>query len=243
MTAGRTILSLTFHGPGDAGRARDILTGRGFAWENRMPVKGDPLPGDPADYAGIIIFGGTMSANDDHLDGMSDVLGWIPKVVASGRPLLGCCLGGQLIARALGGSVRKHRDGLWEVGYAPVTATPAGAALFPAPAHYFFSWHQDVFELPAGAELLATGAAEFPNQAFRFGAATFGLQFHPEASSTVFAGWMESSPDFHTHPGAHPRERIMSDAETYEHDADRWFADFLDRWIAAGEPRAAASAG
>ena len=243
MTAGRTILSLTFHGPDDAGRARDILTARGFAWENRMPVKGDPLPADPAAYAAIIIFGGTMSANDDHLDGVGAVLDWIPNVVSSGRPLLGCCLGGQMIARALGGSVRKQPDGLWEVGYAPVAATPAGAALFPASPYRFFSWHQDVFDPPAGAELLATGAPGFPNQAFRFGAATFGLQFHPEASSGVFTGWMKSSPDFAAHPGAHTRERILRDAETHERDADLWFADFLGHWTSAGEPRAAASAG
>lgn len=237
------ILNIVHHGQEDAGRIGDILTERGFESETRMPVKGEALPVDPGAYAGVVILGGIMSANDDHLPGIRQELDWIPKVIASGCPLLGCCLGGQLIARALGARVYKQPQGVWEIGYSPIYATPAGGTIFPRDRQYFFSWHQDAFDVPTGAELLARGDDSFPNQAFRFGSQTFGLQFHPEASSKEFIDWLQHSPGFERHPGAHERSRILDDAALHERDADVWLGDFLQHWVDMGETRTELNAG
>ena len=75
-------------------------------------------------YAGTIVFGGPMSANDDgKLPGIRAQLDWIPTALDSGRPFLGICLGAQLLARALGATVKPHPAGLAEIGYFPVSYT------------------------------------------------------------------------------------------------------------------------
>lgn len=240
---GKTILMIVHHERGDAGRVTAILKDRGYALDFRNPLEDEPLPETVADYAGVAIFGGTMSARDDHLPGIRRELDWIAHVVQSGCPLFGCCLGGQLIARALGARVWKQPESLWQVGYHPVHATAAGETVLGRSMQHFFTWHEDGFDVPAGAELLATGDEVFPNQAFRYGTAAYALQFHPEASPGLFGAWMDKSPHFESRPGAHSRERIMQDAAAHEADAERWLRDFLALWCDCGEARAEAGAG
>lgn len=231
MTSIGKILAVVHHGPGDVGAVGSMLTAAGFEMEICSPTAGDTLPDNLTDYAGATIFGGVMSANDDHLPAIRLELDWIPKVIKSGCPLFGICLGGQLIARALGARVYKQPQDIWEVGYVPVNPTPAGAHVFPNGVQHFYSWHQDGFDVPAGAELLGTGADIFPNQAFRFGASAYGIQFHPEAPSKMFTKWMESSPEFESLAGAHGRERQLTDAGQYEDLVDVWLSGFLEMWL------------
>ena len=198
MTASK-ILALVHHDPSDAGRAPWHLTQQGYEVEFRSAIDGDALPADLEPYAGVAIFGGIMGANDDHLSGIRAELDWIPGVIGAGCPLVGICLGAQLIARALGAGVDRHDDGVWEIGYYPVRPTAAGADLFSHPNPTFYQWHQDGFGLPEGAELLARGDT-FENQFFRYGTNTYGLQFHPEVTSDLIANWMASSPDFERRP-------------------------------------------
>lgn len=222
-----TALAIVHHGPEDAGRVAALLRDRGIVCEYRSPLTGDDLPADLAGYSAVTIFGGTMGANDDHLEGIRRELDWIPRVVDSGVPLLGCCLGGQLIARALGARVYREPRGQWKAGYHPVYATPAGSRIFPDPEQHFYFWHQDGFHLPDGAVLLAGGDDMFPNQAFRFGESVYGVQFHPEAPSSLFTEWMKASPEFEDLPGAHSRRRQLDDAARFEAKVDTWLSDFL----------------
>jgi GMP synthase (glutamine-hydrolysing) len=185
-------------------------------------------------YAGAMVFGGPMSANDDGKQpGIRAQLDWIPQVLDSGQPFLGICLGAQLLARALGATVQPHPVGLAEIGYFPVEPMVAGQALFDGPLHVYH-WHHEGFELPAGAELLATGE-RFPHQAYRYGANAFGVQFHPEVDQTIMESWLVEGAEELLHPGA------QSAAEQREHHAchdanlDEWFDRFVDEWLRAGE--------
>jgi GMP synthase (glutamine-hydrolysing) len=213
-----------------AGRCGHKLRERGYALEVCCPVAGDPLPAATADYAGVVVFGGPMSANDDgKVPGIRAQLDWIPTVLISGQPLLGICLGGQLLARVLGATVQPHPDGLAEIGYFPVRPTAVGQTLFDTPLQVYH-WHREGFDLPAGAELLATGA-RFPHQAYRYGVNAVGLQFHPEVDRNILETWLAEGADDLTAPGAQSATEQRDRHAKYDQNLDQWFDGFLTEWL------------
>lgn len=109
--------------------------------------------------------------------------------IARGRPTLGICLGAQIIASAAGAAV--GATGRKEIGYAPITLTPEGAAspLARVGETPVLHWHGDAFEIPPGATRLAETPG-FPNQAFAMDAAVLGLQFHLEADRRRIERWL-----------------------------------------------------
>ena len=215
------------------GRCRRKLRERGYLLDYRYPQAGQPLPADLDGYAGAMVFGGPMSANDDgKLPGIRAQLDWIPRALASGKPLLGICLGGQLLARALGATVKPHPAGLAEIGYYEVTPAPAGRTVFDAPLHVYH-WHREGFDLPAGAQLLATGE-RFPNQAYRYGANAFGVQFHPEVNRRILEAWLVEGAGELTAPGAQPAAEQRERHARHDAALDRWFERFLDGWLTVG---------
>jgi GMP synthase (glutamine-hydrolysing) len=226
-----TVLAIVFHGHDDVGMTADLLAGAGYRLDIRCPSKGDVLEDGVNGYAGAMIFGGIMSANDDHIDSVRTVLDWLDDAIPSAMPLLGICLGAQLIARAAGARVERHREEMWEIGYYPVSPTAPGENLFASESPHFFEWHQDGFDLPSSAELLATGST-FPNQAYRIGHSTYGLQFHPEVTAEMLVGWMENSPHFADHPGAHSRDQTFAGASIHGDAIRSWLDGFLRTWVA-----------
>ena len=213
-----------------AGRCGRKLRERGYALEVCCPLAGDPLPTGMDGYTGVVVFGGPMSANDDNkLPGLRAQLDWIPQALDSGRPFLGICLGAQLLARALGATVQPHPAGLAEIGYFAVQPTEVGQAVFETPLQVYH-WHREGFALPAGAELLATGAT-FPHQAYRYGANAFGLQFHPEVDQAILENWLVEGANELTAPGA--QSAAEQRARHADHDAalDRWFDGFLEGYF------------
>jgi GMP synthase (glutamine-hydrolysing) len=148
---------------------------------------GEPLPEES--HSGLIIMGGPMSANDN-LPGLRDELALIEKALHDDVPMLGICLGSQLIARALG--ARVFRNAELEIGWEPVWLT--GTAKddpvlggIPSP-ETFFHWHGETFDLPQGAEWLAY-SKKCRHQAYRYGRRVYGIQFHPEITAEMIEDW------------------------------------------------------
>ena len=148
-----------------------------------------PAIPDPASCEALIFLGGPMSVNDD-LAWLRREEEYIRQAVARDTPILGVCLGAQLISRALGGVVRHNR--VKEIGWFEIWLTPA-AALDPLfaglPARdTVFHWHGETFSLPPGAELLAS-SERCVHQAFRLGHSVYGLQYHLEVTPGMIADW------------------------------------------------------
>lgn len=146
-----------------------------------------PAPWQQA--AGLIFMGGPMSANDE-LGFLRREMDIIAAAAAQGKPVLGVCLGAQLIARAAG--ARVYRNAVKEIGWAPVhwTAEARQDRLFAGleDPETVFHWHGETFDLPAGAAWLAYTEAT-RNQAFRLGDNVWGLQFHLEVTPEMIADW------------------------------------------------------
>jgi GMP synthase (glutamine-hydrolysing) len=151
----------------------------------------EPIPAEPD---ALLILGGGMSAYDD-LPFLRDELALIRRCVDAGKPLLGICLGSQLLARALGGTVSRAPQP--EVGFYRVKLLPDAASdpLFSdAPSSFVaLHWHFDAFTLPPGAVALA-GSTMTPLQAFRFGDRAWGVQFHIEMNAELLQAFVSSSP-------------------------------------------------
>lgn len=218
------------------GRVGEFLTARGFELDRRCPNLGEPLPTDLSEYAASIVFGGPMSANDDHLPGIRAELEWIEKhALPSGRPLLGICLGGQQIARVLGARVGKHRDGLVEIGYYEVTPTESGGDFLEYPT-VFYQWHTETFEIPDDAVHLAHNE-NFAGQAFRYDGCTYAIEFHPEMTREMVDSWCQSeggSPKLGL-PGAQPHEAHLEGYARFATETDRWLGRFLDERLLVAE--------
>jgi len=135
----------------------------------------------------IIIMGGPMSVNDDaRLPWLRDEKSFIAEALARNVPVVGVCLGAQLIANVLGARVypNEHK----EIGWFDVTARPCREGVLPLPdREKLFPWHGDTFELPADSVWLASSEA-CANQAFRYGSRVVGLQCHPETTPATVDG-------------------------------------------------------
>jgi GMP synthase-like glutamine amidotransferase len=176
-----------FEGPG---RIVSVLEQRGIGCEYAdLYLPDAPLPEISA-YDGLIFMGGPMSANDllPYLDRERALIG---DAAVKGQPMLGICLGSQLIARSLGGDVHRNREK--EIGFFDVHFTPEAAqdSLFSGISgpEKIFHWHGDTWELPPDAVRLAWSDA-CSNQAFRAGRNIYGLQFHLETPPEMIADWM-----------------------------------------------------
>lgn len=187
--------------PGDddpLGRFDGWLADHGTAVQVVRPYDGDLVP-DRLAADGLIVLGGEMSANDDaRHPWMVPVRALFRDAVAQEAPTLGICLGAQLLAQALGGTVVRGRYGV-EAGLVTVTSKvdATGDPLFDGLGADFpvASMHGDVVDtLPPGAVLVGTGST-YPHQAFRAAATAWGVQFHPEISPSTYTAWTE---EFHS---------------------------------------------
>jgi GMP synthase-like glutamine amidotransferase len=171
------------------GRIAHVLGERGISLEYADLYRPNAVLPQTSIADGLIFLGGPMSVNDPlaFLDVERQV---IIEAIERNQPVLGICLGSQLIAQALGGRVYPSIQK--EIGWFDIRTTDAAHndALFRdlRDRETVFHWHGETWDLPAGATLLASSDA-CPNQAFRFGSNVYGVQFHPEVSPAMIADW------------------------------------------------------
>jgi GMP synthase-like glutamine amidotransferase len=161
-----------------------------FAW-------GTPPPRPLGSYDAVFVFGGAMHADqDEHHPWLGHETEWLAELLRTKTPVLGVCLGVQLLARATGSWVRRMPDGP-EIGWCHVELTEAGALdpVLGAMPRMFeaLQWHHYTYGLPKGAVELAKSPA--CTQAFRLGEACWGVQFHPEVTAAQLEGWMADPDD------------------------------------------------
>ncbi|MFA5801987.1 MAG: type 1 glutamine amidotransferase [Thermoleophilia bacterium] len=196
------------------------------------PFKGEPIPDSLDGWDGLIILGGPMAVYES--DGsfyLNDEIGLITKAIKEGFPVLGICLGSQLIAAAGGAAV--YSGPQREAGWGEVELTRAGVkdplfAGLPSPLPVF-QLHGDTFDLPPGAIRLATNDF-FANQAFRLGSNIYGLQFHVEVTSDLVKEWAGFYKDYIAGAGISPDnllEDLIPKCEALRPVASRIIRHFL----------------
>ena len=170
------------------GTMADNLRGRGIDYQV-ADLYLDPVVPDLAPYAGLIVMGGPMSVNDD-FPWLRLEIAAVQRAIERGMPLLGVCLGAQMIARAMG--ARVYPNARKEIGWGRIEWTAAARAdrVFGGRMGFanVFQWHGETFDLPAGADLLATGEV-CRHQAFRARGNVYGVQFHPEVTPGTIVEW------------------------------------------------------
>ena len=168
----------------------DVLVEQGATIHRVELDEGVPLP-DWRNADAIVVMGGPMSVNDEAtLSWLATEKAWIADAARAGVPLFGACLGVQLLAVSLGAVVTAGSQP--EVGILPVFLTDDAASdpvFSDLPRELLtLQWHGDTFSLPDGAVLLASSPA-YPNQAFRWGEHSYGVQFHLEVSREMAEEW------------------------------------------------------
>ncbi len=160
----------------------------GLEVKTMRPLEGDPLPRH-SEVAGAVVMGGPMNTDEvERYPGLAIEREWLAAAVRLQMPILGICLGAQLLARALGAPVRPGKRP--EIGFAPVEIHDPDAPILGAlaPRTAVLHWHGDVFDLPSGVTLLAS-SEQTEVQAFRHGNA-WGVLFHPEADTRLVEAWL-----------------------------------------------------
>jgi GMP synthase-like glutamine amidotransferase len=165
------------------------LTRHDVPWRVLRVDEGEAVPGNPRDFSGLVFMGGPMSVNDD-LPWIAPVLQLVRAAVDKGVPALGHCLGGQLIAKALGGVVT--RNPVREIGWGRVDIAQndvAGRWFGGVNSFDSFHWHGETFSIPPGAVRIAS-SQWCANQAFALGP-HLGMQCHVEMTPELIRAWCE----------------------------------------------------
>ncbi len=222
-------------------RLGTLFMEQGFVLDVRCPNIGQALPETTENYAATLMFGGPQSAFEDHIPCIPKEINWIDKAIQGAAPFVGVCLGAQILARALGAKVWRHPMEHVEIGYTEIHPTQAGQVHLNGPMKVF-QWHKDGFDLPAGAILLASGGAEFPNQFFRYEEHCYALQFHPEVTMDMVKRWTIQGAHMLDRPGAMAREEQIRLYPTLDPIIERWTRQFVSYIIELAERRGAAVA-
>lgn len=190
------ILAVVHGADAPPGTFGDVVAERGHRLDT-WRIGTEPAPPRPAEeYGAVILFGGAMHADEEAAHPwLGDEHAFIEGLLARGTPVLGVCLGAQLVAKAAGATVAPATEP--EIGWAEVELSPAASldeVLGVLPGRFVaFQWHFYAFDVPEGGLELARSPV--CPQAFRLGKAVWGVQFHPEVTREIVARWVEESPD------------------------------------------------
>lgn len=218
------------HDPNETfGVAPSTLAGAGMQWVGHQA--GEALPA-PADISGIVLYGGSMNVDmTDRYPFLADELALIRSATGAGVPYLGICLGAQMLARALDHPV--YRAGIREFGFNALhpTSDAAGDPLLSVfqDGDRVFHWHEDTFDLPEGATLLATGD-HVETQAFRYGDTSWGLQFHFEVDRAEIEIWLAAAGEDEVRAWGKTSAQIRGEMDLYIDDHERRARKLFDRF-------------
>ncbi len=196
--------------------------------------RGDPVPGSLAGWGGLIVMGGSMGVYEaDRHPFLVDEMKLIRQAAAASLPVLGICLGAQLIAGALG--ARVYPGPAKEMGWYPVELVAPQEELAQGlpPKFMGFHWHGDTFDLPPGAVRLFRSEL-YENQGFRWGRNIYALQFHLEVNADMVPSWLNNPgcrAEMAAVPGLEPRtirQQTQQHAAELEHISARVFKRFLE---------------
>ncbi len=211
-----------------------FLDQHAIPWQLVRIDAGDAVPADLNGVSGLCLMGGPMSVNDD-LPWIPPVLALIRQAVAAGTPVIGHCLGGQLIAKALGGHVGANP--IKEIGWGDLTVTDPDAARpwvgdvsQPLPG---FHWHGETFSLPEGARRILK-SAWCDNQAYVLDDRHIGMQCHVEMTPELIATWCENGADeiaASDSPAVQQPLAILADVESRTVQLHALADKIYSRWI------------
>lgn len=227
------ILAVEHHDKPTIGVIGETLEELGAEIRTIWGMYGDPLPARHREYDGLIVMGGTMNAGDDEqCPYFPPLVGLIREFAEADKPVLGVCLGAQLIARAFDAELVIGGD--LEFGFHPVRPTAAAAA-DPVLAHFdrplpLFQWHNDHYTLPPSAERLASGD-RYVNQAYRIGRTVYGAQFHFEVTQAQVEDQINHTPDFDAEVPGH-REWLPAQFAAHEEASNAFCRSLTRRWAA-----------
>jgi GMP synthase (glutamine-hydrolysing) len=217
-------------------RASLWLKRRGYDLRWTCPAEGQPVPPLTDDVAAVVIYGGKQAVDEqDRYPFLKDELRLIDEALKRELPFLCLCLGGQLLAHALGEPVGPHPRGCAEYGYYDFTPTPEGQRILGDVPKVLQSHFHGWYATPKAAVALGRTEA-YPEQAFRYGDNAYGIQFHPEASRAMLERWIgRRPPERHQMPGAYQPDRQLADNLVYDRALGDWFHGFLAAWMSPAE--------
>lgn len=203
------------------------LRNRGYKLDIRRPVLGEKLPETMDEHDIAVIYGGPPSANDD-TDYIKYEINWISNVLRDDKPFLGICLGAQMLAKNLGGEIKRSDDRSIEVGFYDLKPTGCGHQIFKH-QKTFFQWHREGFRTPTDCEVLAEGDM-FRENAFRYGKA-YGIQFHPEVNFKMHSMWLHYAGYMTKERGAQERYHQMNLRQKHAKKISMWLDTFIDNYL------------
>ncbi len=232
------ILILQFYPNCHLGVIAETFDGAGVHTTTIRPDKGEALPASDAAFDGVVMLGGAQYAEDDgNHPYLADAAIFSRAVHEHGKPILGVCLGSQVLARALG--ARVHKQGFTELGFTELSLTEAAhhdpVLSGLATRQHLLEYHEDTFDLAPDAELLMTGAA-CPNQAFHVGS-SYGFQCHFEASSQLWQEWWPGVKVDLEKNHAHYLELWQDDFAAHEAGSRAFCGAVSARWLNLVERR------
>ena len=219
------------------GVLEECISQRYIALKILAPSAGERLPIDTS-YNGLIVLGGPMNAEDDaNYPHLKDAVSLIQLFAKENKPILGICLGAQLIARAFGSRVYQHD--VEELGFTPlwcVDSAIANDALLKSalPTNsepiQIMQWHFDTFDLPEKATLLMTGD-RCTNQAYRIHDNIYGFQCHFEVDRCILQSWLNNGRDYIESNHPHFPEQLTKQTELYLEQSRKFCDRVGNAWL------------